>query len=159
MGNYRDAVQYVHDQTIRHMNKGLTPDELVHGVRLPPHLAEYKPCARVLRQRAPGGAQHLSGLPRLVRGRSSGAGAGVAPGSRAARGGAHGRARPCTDRCAAGLRRGRCAMGRGARNQTHSHRSRRHGGAAAQGGGVSQARLCRDQCNLAQLVSIGRARA
>lgn len=43
MRNYRDAIQYVHDQTIRHMNKGLTPDELVQVVKLPPHLAGYKP--------------------------------------------------------------------------------------------------------------------
>jgi alkyl sulfatase BDS1-like metallo-beta-lactamase superfamily hydrolase len=43
MRNYRDAIQYVHDQTIRHMNKGLTPDELVEVVKLPPHLAGYKP--------------------------------------------------------------------------------------------------------------------
>ncbi len=27
--------QYTHDQTIRHMNKGLTPDELVEVVKLP----------------------------------------------------------------------------------------------------------------------------
>ena len=43
MRNYRDAIQFVHDQTIRHMNKGLTPDELVQVVKLPPHLAGYKP--------------------------------------------------------------------------------------------------------------------
>jgi alkyl sulfatase BDS1-like metallo-beta-lactamase superfamily hydrolase len=43
MRNYRDAIQYVHDQTVRHMNKGLTPDELVQVVKLPPHLADYKP--------------------------------------------------------------------------------------------------------------------
>lgn len=37
---YRDAIQYVHDQTIRNMNRGLTPDELVEVVsKLPPHLA------------------------------------------------------------------------------------------------------------------------
>jgi len=41
--NCRDAIQYVHDQTVRHMNKGLTPDELVGAVRLPPHLASFKP--------------------------------------------------------------------------------------------------------------------
>jgi alkyl sulfatase BDS1-like metallo-beta-lactamase superfamily hydrolase len=41
--NYRDAIQYVHDQTVRHMNKGLAPDELVQVVKLPPHLASYKP--------------------------------------------------------------------------------------------------------------------
>lgn len=39
---YRDAIQYVHDQTIRNMNKGLTPDELVEVVsKLPPHLASH----------------------------------------------------------------------------------------------------------------------
>ncbi len=39
---YRDAIQYVHDQTIRNMNKGLTPDELVEVVsNLPPHLANH----------------------------------------------------------------------------------------------------------------------
>jgi len=40
--SYRDAIQYVHDQTIRNMNKGLTPDELVEVVsKLPPHLAGH----------------------------------------------------------------------------------------------------------------------
>ncbi|TFH25632.1 MAG: MBL fold metallo-hydrolase [Myxococcales bacterium] len=38
---YRDAIQFVHDQTIRGMNQGLTPDELVEVVRLPPHLASH----------------------------------------------------------------------------------------------------------------------
>ncbi|MBW1788294.1 MAG: hypothetical protein JRK53_17000 [Deltaproteobacteria bacterium] len=37
--NYRDAIQFVHDQTIRWMNKGLTPDEIVERVKLPDHLA------------------------------------------------------------------------------------------------------------------------
>lgn len=38
--NYRDAIQYVHDQSIRGINGGLTPDELAEQVKLPPHLAE-----------------------------------------------------------------------------------------------------------------------
>ena len=38
---YRDAIQFVHDQTIRGINQGLTPDELVDVVKLPPHLAEH----------------------------------------------------------------------------------------------------------------------
>lgn len=38
--NYRDAIQYVHDQTIRYTNKGYTPEELVEVVKLPKHLAE-----------------------------------------------------------------------------------------------------------------------
>ncbi len=37
--DYRDAIQYVHDQTVRAMNEGLTPDEIVERVKLPPHLA------------------------------------------------------------------------------------------------------------------------
>ena len=37
--NYRDSIQFVHDQTIRWMNKGLTPMEIVEKVKLPPHLA------------------------------------------------------------------------------------------------------------------------
>ena len=43
---YRDGIQYVHDQTIRYMNKGLIPDELVEVVKFPPHLADYKPWLR-----------------------------------------------------------------------------------------------------------------
>jgi alkyl sulfatase BDS1-like metallo-beta-lactamase superfamily hydrolase len=38
---YRDAIQFTHDQTIRFMNKGMTPDELVEVVKLPKHLAEH----------------------------------------------------------------------------------------------------------------------
>ncbi len=40
--SYRDAIQYVHDQTVRQMNKGLTPDEIAEVVsQLPPHLANH----------------------------------------------------------------------------------------------------------------------
>ncbi|HJP20556.1 MAG TPA: alkyl sulfatase dimerization domain-containing protein [Alphaproteobacteria bacterium] len=38
---YRDAIQFVHDQTVRGINRGLTPDEIVAAVRLPRHLAEH----------------------------------------------------------------------------------------------------------------------
>lgn len=38
--NYRDAIQFVHDQSIRGMNAGLTADELAEQIKLPPHLAE-----------------------------------------------------------------------------------------------------------------------
>jgi alkyl sulfatase BDS1-like metallo-beta-lactamase superfamily hydrolase len=37
--DYRDAIRYVYDQTVRGMNAGLTPDELAVAIRLPPHLA------------------------------------------------------------------------------------------------------------------------
>jgi alkyl sulfatase BDS1-like metallo-beta-lactamase superfamily hydrolase len=38
--NYRDAIQFVHDQTVQYMNKGLTAGEIKDLVKLPPHLAE-----------------------------------------------------------------------------------------------------------------------
>jgi len=38
--DYRDAIQFVHDQAIRGMNMGMTPDELAQYVKLPPHLAQ-----------------------------------------------------------------------------------------------------------------------
>lgn len=37
--HYRDAIQFVHDQTIRWMNQGLDPDQIVEKVKLPAHLA------------------------------------------------------------------------------------------------------------------------
>lgn len=37
--DYRDAIQFVHDQTVRYMNLGYTPREIVELVRLPEHLA------------------------------------------------------------------------------------------------------------------------
>ena len=37
--DYRDAIQFVHDQTVLAMNDGLTLDEAVEKVRLPAHLA------------------------------------------------------------------------------------------------------------------------
>jgi alkyl sulfatase BDS1-like metallo-beta-lactamase superfamily hydrolase len=37
--DYRDAIQYVHDQTVRLMNAGHGPEEIVQMVTLPPHLA------------------------------------------------------------------------------------------------------------------------
>lgn len=38
--DYRDAIQYIHDQSIRGINAGLTPDQLAEVVKLPPHLAQ-----------------------------------------------------------------------------------------------------------------------
>ncbi|MBM9520837.1 MBL fold metallo-hydrolase [Desulforhopalus vacuolatus] len=37
--NYRDGLQFIHDQTVQNMNKGLTPGEIIEVVKLPPHLA------------------------------------------------------------------------------------------------------------------------
>lgn len=39
--SYRDAIQFVFDQTIRYMNKGYLPHELVQAVQLPDHLADH----------------------------------------------------------------------------------------------------------------------
>lgn len=44
--HYRDAIQYVHDQTVRHINQGLAKDEIAKRVKLPPHLASYSPWLR-----------------------------------------------------------------------------------------------------------------
>ena len=38
--DYRDAIQFVHDQTVRHINKGLLPNEIVSKIQLPSHLSE-----------------------------------------------------------------------------------------------------------------------
>lgn len=38
---YRDAIQYLHDQTIRHMNKGWRPDEIKDVVAMPDHLKDH----------------------------------------------------------------------------------------------------------------------
>jgi alkyl sulfatase BDS1-like metallo-beta-lactamase superfamily hydrolase len=37
--DYRDAIQYVHDQTVRLINKGMTPDQIANVIKLPEHLA------------------------------------------------------------------------------------------------------------------------
>ena len=39
--DYRDAVQYVHDQTLRYMNKGYTPDEIMEIVVMPERLRDH----------------------------------------------------------------------------------------------------------------------
>ena len=39
---YRDAIQYLHDQTVRWMNKGLTPDEIRDLVVMPEHLSGHR---------------------------------------------------------------------------------------------------------------------
>jgi uncharacterized sulfatase len=39
LASYRDAIKHVFDATIEGINKGMTPDELVHHVKLPPELA------------------------------------------------------------------------------------------------------------------------
>lgn len=36
---YRDAIQYTHDQSLRLINKGYTPDQLAQSIRLPDHLS------------------------------------------------------------------------------------------------------------------------
>lgn len=38
--DYRDGIQFVHDQTVRLMNAGLTPDQIVEQIKLPAHLAK-----------------------------------------------------------------------------------------------------------------------
>jgi alkyl sulfatase BDS1-like metallo-beta-lactamase superfamily hydrolase len=44
--NYRDAIQYTHDQTMRWANQGYAKDEIARLVRLPPHLESFAPWLR-----------------------------------------------------------------------------------------------------------------
>ena len=44
--NYRDAIQFTHDQTMRWANKGYAKDEIARMVRLPPHLESFAPWLR-----------------------------------------------------------------------------------------------------------------
>ena len=39
--DYRDAIQFVHDQTLRHMNKGYTPEEIAEIVVMPERLRDH----------------------------------------------------------------------------------------------------------------------
>jgi alkyl sulfatase BDS1-like metallo-beta-lactamase superfamily hydrolase len=39
--DYADAIQFVHDQTIRLINEGLRPDDIVEQIQLPQNLAEH----------------------------------------------------------------------------------------------------------------------
>jgi len=38
---YRDAIQFLHDQTLRGMNKGIAPHDIARDLQLPPHLANH----------------------------------------------------------------------------------------------------------------------
>lgn len=38
---YRDAIQYTHDQSVRYINNGYRPFEMIEAVKLPTHLAEH----------------------------------------------------------------------------------------------------------------------
>jgi alkyl sulfatase BDS1-like metallo-beta-lactamase superfamily hydrolase len=44
--DYRDGIQYQHDQTLRLANEGLAKDEIAQRVRLPSHLEEWSPWMR-----------------------------------------------------------------------------------------------------------------
>lgn len=39
LNTYRDAIQFIHDQTIRLMNQGFYPDEIAEKIELPKHIA------------------------------------------------------------------------------------------------------------------------
>ena len=42
----RDGIQYIHDQTIRLINKGYRPDQLANAISMPKYLGEYSPYLR-----------------------------------------------------------------------------------------------------------------
>ena len=74
MRNYRDGIQFVHDQTIRYMNKGLTPDELAAEDETAAGSGSLRAIsAAVLRNGVTFGTRNLCGIPGVVRRRSGGA--------------------------------------------------------------------------------------
>lgn len=40
--NYRDVIAWTHDQTVRYMNQGYVPDQIVERLDMPPHLRAYE---------------------------------------------------------------------------------------------------------------------
>ncbi|HTT50285.1 MAG TPA: alkyl sulfatase dimerization domain-containing protein [Streptosporangiaceae bacterium] len=40
--NYRDVIAWTHDQTVRRMNQGYVPDQIVERLAMPPHLRGYE---------------------------------------------------------------------------------------------------------------------
>lgn len=62
--DYRDALQYVYDQTIRLINKGLTPDEIAVQVQLPEHLASSRLTGQFYGEKA----HHVRGIYSGLRG-------------------------------------------------------------------------------------------
>ncbi len=46
--SYRDAIQYLYDQTVRAINAGQSPDEMAQRIRLPEHLVAANPLLREL---------------------------------------------------------------------------------------------------------------
>ena len=40
--NYRDVIAWTHDQTVRRMNQGYVPDQIVERLDMPPHLRGYE---------------------------------------------------------------------------------------------------------------------
>ena len=63
---YRDAIQYVHDATVKGMNDGKDVYTLMREVKLPAELGRRRGLRQGLLERA----RHLRGLRRLVRSRS-----------------------------------------------------------------------------------------
>ena len=45
---YRDGIQFIHDQTIRLMNQGMHPEEIIENIELPSAIASSPYYARVL---------------------------------------------------------------------------------------------------------------
>ena len=40
--NYRDVIAWTHDQTVRRMNQGYVPGQIVERLDMPPHLRGYE---------------------------------------------------------------------------------------------------------------------
>jgi alkyl sulfatase BDS1-like metallo-beta-lactamase superfamily hydrolase len=56
--DFSDAIQFIHDQTVHHLNRGLSPDQIQDLVVLPPHLAS-RPYLRQTYGRVDWDVQHI----------------------------------------------------------------------------------------------------
>ena len=63
----RDMYRYIHDQTMRHANHGLTPLEIAELLELPERVPQRGPHHRLLRPSRPQREGRLPALPQLVR--------------------------------------------------------------------------------------------
>ena len=128
LATQRDLYAYLHDQTLRMLNRGMVGTEIAEAIELPPALEARLARARLLRLGEPQRQGHLPALHGLVRRQ---------PGAPLA---AHRRSRPARRYVAAmggadavlrtaprGIRRGRLPLGRGAAQPRHLRRARQRG--------------------------------
>ena len=156
LGKQRDLYAYLHDQTLRLLNQGLTGAEIAELVELPPEPRPRVALPRVLRLDQPQREGDLPALHGLVRRQP-----GPPLGAPAGRAGAplrrvHGRRRGGAGAGARLLRGGRLPLGRRGGQPPRLRRAGQPGGARAAGRRARAARLRVRERDLAQLLPDGR---